>query len=102
MAIKKQYSQDKTICKVTLTLPKNIAQQFDTIAVVGDFNHWDAKANHFAAVANGDRVVSIELEANREHQFRYLGNGEVWLNESEAEKTVPSPYGDARNSVIIA
>ena len=101
MAIKKEYSKDKTICKVTFTLPKDFAQQFDTIAVVGDFNNWDPKANQFVVTANGDHAVSIDLEGNREYQFRYLGNGEVWLNETEAEKTVSSPYGESKNSVII-
>ncbi len=101
MAIKKEYSKDKTICRVTFTLPKDIAEQFHEIAVVGDFNDWGSKVNRFAVTENDVHGVSVELETNKEYQFRYLGNGEVWLNETEADKTVSSPYGESKNSVII-
>lgn len=101
MSIKKEYSKDKATCRVTFTLPAEMAEQFDEVAVVGDFNDWNPKANLFAVKGNGEHSVAIELEANKEYQFRYVGNGEAWLNESEADKSVPTPYGDAQNSVII-
>jgi len=101
MAIMKEYSNDKTTCKVTFTLPREMAEQFDEVAVVGDFNNWDPKANMFVLKENGERSVSVEVEANNEYQFRYFGNGNVWLNESEADKTVPTPYGDSQNSIIV-
>jgi hypothetical protein len=47
MAIKKEYSKDKSVCKVTFSLPREVAMQFDEIAIVGDFNNWDPKANLF-------------------------------------------------------
>jgi len=101
MAIKKEYSNDKTICRITFTLPVEVAEQFDEVALVGDFNNWDHKANIFVLKDNGERSVWLDLEANKEYQFRYLGNDDVWLNESEADKAVPTPYGDSQNSVII-
>jgi len=101
MAIKKEYSKDKTACKVTFTLPKEIAEQFDEVALVGDFNNWDIKANLFSTVKEGLRSVSVELETNKEYKFRYLADGQVWLNESDADKHVPTPFGDSENSVII-
>lgn len=98
MAIKKEYSKDKTICKVTFTLPKEVAEQFDEVALVGDFNNWDHKANSFTL--KNKKSITIELEAGNEYQFRYLADGEVWLNESEADKHVATPYG-SQNSVLV-
>lgn len=50
---------------------------------------------------DGVHSVAIELEANKEFPIRHLGNGEVWLNEAEADKTVSSPFGESKNSVVI-
>jgi 1,4-alpha-glucan branching enzyme len=100
MSIKKVYSKDKSVCKVTFTLPKEIAEQFEQVTLVGDFNNWDPKANLFSAVKAGFHSVSVELESNKEYQFRYLADGEVWLNESEADKHVATPYG-SENSVLV-
>ena len=97
MAIKKEYSKDKVTCKATFTLPKEIAEQFEEVALVGDFNNWDHKANLFTKKKN---VITIELEAGKEYQFRYCGGG-VWLNESEADKHVLNPFGDSENSVVV-
>jgi len=99
MALKKKYSKDKTACKVTFTLPKEIVEQFDDVAIVGDFNNWDHKANLFTAKNKGK--VTIELKTGKEYQFRYCGGEKVWLNESDADKHVLNPYGDSENSVII-
>lgn len=101
MAIIKEYSKDKTICKVTFTLPKEIAEQFEEVALVGDFNNWDPKANLFSTAKEGIHSVSVELETNKEYKFRYLADGYIWLNESDADKHVPTPFGDSDNSVII-
>lgn len=98
MAIKKEYSKDKKTCKVTFTLPKKIAEQFEEVALVGDFNNWNHKANRFTTKNN--ESITIELEVNKEYQFRYLADGEVWLNESEADKHVATPYG-SENSVLV-
>ena len=40
MAIKKEYSQNKSECKVTFILPKELTDNFNKISVTGDFNNW--------------------------------------------------------------
>ncbi|MHB1686737.1 MAG: early set domain-containing protein [Ignavibacteriaceae bacterium] len=59
------------------------------------------KANLFTVAKKNVHSVSVELEANKEYQFRYLANGQVWLNESESDKHVLTHFGDSENSVII-
>lgn len=101
MALKKKYSKDKKICNVTFMLPKEICENFEEISVVGDFNNWDPHQNKFSH-RNSDGSSSIELVLNsgKEYQFRYLCDGQLWLNEPEADKHSLTHFGDAKNSVV--
>jgi hypothetical protein len=40
------------------------------------------------------------LEPGHDYQFRYLVDGETWLNDPAADKYVPNPFG-SENSVVI-
>ena len=52
------------------------------------------------ALKAGGFSATLELEQGKEYQFRYLIDGESWLNDDEADKLSPTPFGDAQNSVI--
>jgi len=41
------------------------------------------------------------LQAGNEYHFRYLCDGQTWLNEPEADKQSLSHFGEAKNSVIM-
>ncbi len=102
MAIMKTYSQDKKVCQVTFTLPKEVSENFKEISVVGDFNNWDPNQNKFSLKnPDGSSSVEIALEAGKEYKFRYLCDGQTWINELEADAHVPTHYGDSKNSVIL-
>jgi hypothetical protein len=48
---------------------------------------------------NGKFKVTLDLEPNREYQFRYLVNGSQWHNDWDADRYVANPFsGD--NSVV--
>lgn len=102
MAIKKEYSKDKIICQVTFRLPKKISQNFKEICIVGDFNNWDPN-QHRLSHKNSDGSFSIELTlaAGKEYKFRYLCDGQTWLNEPEADAEVLTHYGNSKNSVLV-
>jgi hypothetical protein len=51
--------------------------------------------------SDGSSSIEIALQAGKEYQFRYLCDGQIWLNESEADKQVSTHYGDSENSVLI-
>jgi 1,4-alpha-glucan branching enzyme len=102
MLLKKEYSSNKKKCKVTFFLPKDIADNFNSISVVGDFNQWDPHANLFSEKeADGSYSVAVILEANNKYQFRYLADGIHWFNEAEADGEVESYYKGSKNSVIV-
>ncbi len=100
MALKKEYSKNGEICKVTFIIPKEVAENFNTISLVGDFNEWNSDANHFVETEkNGDYSVTLELPAGRKYQFRYLADGVHWFNEEEADGEVQT-YVGSYNSVL--
>ncbi|MHB8871481.1 MAG: isoamylase early set domain-containing protein [Candidatus Doudnabacteria bacterium] len=102
MAIIKRYSNDKNICHVTFILPKEISENFQQVSLVGEFNDWDIHKNKFShKSSDGSFIVDIDLTAGKEYQFRYLGNGEIWFNETEADKQNVTHFGDSKNSVVI-
>ena len=102
MAIKKEYSKDKKVCRVTFILPKEICENFEEISVVGDFNNWDPHQHKFSHNnSDGSSSFELALEAGNEYKFRYLCDGQTWLNEPEADAEVLTHFGDSKNSVLV-
>lgn len=102
MAIKKTYSEDKKSCKVTFTLPVFFEQNFEVASVVGDFNNWNANSNILTKDnKTGLYSAIIELDAGREYRFRYVVDGQTWINDPEADKFEPTPFGDSVNCILI-
>lgn len=94
----KKYVKKKTVCKVTFYTPAAI--EAETIHLVGDFNDWDEQATPMEALKDGRFKATLDLDAGREYQFRYLVNATEWHNDWEADKYVPNPFiGD--NSVVM-
>jgi 1,4-alpha-glucan branching enzyme len=101
MTIRKQYLKTKPICKVTFKIPAKVGNSAKSANIVGEFNNWSFTANPMKKMRNGAFSTTLELEKGRGYQFRYLLDKNKWENEAEADKFVPSPYGDSENSVII-
>jgi 1,4-alpha-glucan branching enzyme len=97
----KEYLKNDQACKVTFRLPRIAAPDAKSVCIVGDFNNWSIHAHPMRKLKNGDYTITIELEAGREYQFRYLIDEVRWENDWQADKYVRSPYGDSDNSVVI-
>jgi 1,4-alpha-glucan branching enzyme len=101
MALKKQFFKNKPVCKVTFSFPVEAANDAREVFVIGDFNVWDKSAAPMRKLKDGSFILTLELEANKEYQFRYLIDGERWENDWGADKYVYTPLGDCDNSVVI-
>jgi 1,4-alpha-glucan branching enzyme len=99
--LKKEYAKSGKSCKVTFILPPEAAPKARAVALVGDFNNWDKAATPLRKKPDSGWEVSLVLEAGREYHFRYYVDGSAWENDWNADKYVPSPYGDSENSVVI-
>ena len=100
MSITKKFLKSKPVCKVTFKLSKQQVNGASFIHLVGDFNQWDKAAKPMKALKNGGFTANLDLEQGKAYQFRYLVDGETWMNDEEADKMAPTPFGDAHNSVI--
>lgn len=100
MSLKKQYLKTKPVCKVTFRLPAEAAGEAECVSVVGDFNNWDLDATPMKRKRDGSFEAVAGLEKGFEYQFRYLIDQCRWENDWDADKYIPSPFGDTENSVV--
>jgi 1,4-alpha-glucan branching enzyme len=101
MPLQKRYLKTRHASKVTFKLPKDAAPHAATVTLVGDFNDWDPAATPMTRLRNGDFKVTLDLEPGREYQYRFLIENEVWENDWEADKYLPSGFEGADNSVVV-
>jgi 1,4-alpha-glucan branching enzyme len=96
--MKKEYLNEKLVCKVTFVLPEAI--QAESAYLVGDFNNWNPVNAAMQKQTDGHFSITLNLDKGREYQFRYLVNSNEWHNDWTADKYVSNPFnGD--NSVVM-
>ena len=95
--LEKKYLKSKPVCKVTFTLAATSAE---SVHLVGDFNDWDEQATPLKRLRDGRFKTTLDLENERQYQFRYLVNGDEWHNDEEADAYVANPFG-GEDSVVI-
>lgn len=101
MSIEKKYLKTKPICKVKFVLDKETVTGAKKVNLVGDFNGWDKEATSMRKQKDGRFATTIDLEKDKEYEFRYVIDGVKWQNDTSADKYIQSYVGDADNSVVI-
>jgi 1,4-alpha-glucan branching enzyme len=101
MAINKKYFKSKPTCKVTFSMDDQPKDSVKAVHVVGEFNNGSISANPMKRLQKGGFSTNLELEKGKEYQFRYLLDNTHWDNDPKADKSVPTPFGDSFNSVIV-
>jgi 1,4-alpha-glucan branching enzyme len=99
MSIKKQFLKSKPVCKVSFRLDAADASGAKKVQLLGDFNNWDKSTEPMTALKSNDFTATLELEAGKQYQFRYLIDGEIWKNDSQADSFVSNSFGE-ENGVI--
>jgi 1,4-alpha-glucan branching enzyme len=88
----------KTKCKVTFELPDGI-EGAQEVYLAGDFNDWNERSTPMDKKKGNKFSITVDLDLNREYQYRYLVNGKEWHNDWHADKYASNPFsGD--NSVV--
>ena len=100
MALVKQFSKTKSVCKVTFTLPSEVVENAKKVALVGEFNDWNSTATLLKKQKDGQYKASVELPVGSEFQFRYLLDGENWINDEAADKYVANEF-TTDNCVVV-
>ena len=97
----KQHHENGTKCTVTFRLLREMAKNARNVTIVGDFNGWDESKSPMTRLANGDFVITMELESKREFSFRYLIDGHRWVNDWYADKFVRNAKGSKYSVIIV-
>ncbi|MDX1941531.1 MAG: hypothetical protein SFU99_13315 [Saprospiraceae bacterium] len=98
--LKKQYLKNKPLCKVTFSLPLEAAPDATEVRLLGDFNGWQWEQGRVMKLSKAEYTVTLELESDRQYEFRYLIDNYAWENDWEADGYVPTPFG-VYNSILI-
>ncbi|MGQ0814799.1 MAG: isoamylase early set domain-containing protein [Gemmatimonadota bacterium] len=94
MVKKRRFAKDNVV-KVTFALPADAARE--SARVVGEFNGWEG--TQLERQKDGTWKTTVSLSPGREYEFRYLVDGERWLNDPAADGYRHNPWGED-NSVI--
>lgn len=97
--LKKQYLKNKPTCKVTFSLPKEAVNGGSEVRVLGEFNNWTWEQGVPMKATKAEYKGSVELDAGRQYEFRYLVDGTTWVNDWAADAYLSTPYG-VENSVV--
>lgn len=94
--LKKRRSRTEDVVRVTFSLPGET--EASTIVVLGDFNAWQP-GQALARRKDGTWRATLTLQPGRSYEFRYLADGERWLNDPRPDALVPNLFG-SENSVV--
>lgn len=101
MSMTKKFLKSKPICKVYFKVPKEAVDSAKKVNLVGDFNDWSLSRTPMKRNKDGSFSVQLDLETGRDYQFRYVVDGETWINDWEADRYEFNPVGNCENSVIV-
>jgi len=86
------------VVRVTFTLSNTTWA--DRITLVGDFNDWNRTSHVLRRDREGRWTLTLDLEPARVYQFRYLLDGQTWINDDQADAYVSNLHGTS-NSVVV-
>lgn len=99
MSVKKQFLKSGKTCKITFRLTKDEVENAENVMLLGNFTDWEGEPISMKKLKSGEFTTVVSLPANQSFEFRYLVNGEQWMNEAAADGYVANLLG-TENCVI--
>ena len=94
--LKKKYFKTKDECEVTFELD---AADAESVALVSEANGWQP-VKMSKRRKDGIYYAKVRLPKESRFQFRYLVDGDTWINDSAADAYVANEFG-GENSVVV-
>lgn len=95
--LKKNFSKTGTVCRVTFKYENE--EQAVNAALAGEFNDWSLTQTPMKKLKDGSFSATLSLPAGQSYCFRYVLDGNIWVNDSGADDYAPNEYGEV-NSVL--
>lgn len=100
MSLSKDFSVKSPLHKVTFEISAEKVNGVSAVALLGDFNEWNSLSHPLKKQKNGNFKTTIELEGGRSYEFRYLLDGQYWLNDEQGDAYVWSRVSADENFVV--
>ena len=72
-------------CKITFSLPAEIVADATSGLLLGEFNNWNKEQGFsLKRSKDGSMKTTVELEAGKSYEYRYLLDGGRWVNDLNA------------------
>ena len=84
--------------KVTFELPAEYAGEM--VCLCGDFNSWSAEAAPMTKRKDGRFSTTLTLPQGQAYRYRYLVDGERWVDDPAADEYVDNGFG-TKDSVVV-
>ena len=94
--VQKTYYKTKEYCKVKFSFK---VEDAETIEILGLNSDWKNSVI-MSKKKDGSFSADVNLPKDSTHEFKYLVNETLWVNDPEADKEVPNVFGGS-NSVIV-
>ena len=94
--VQKTYFKTKDYCKVKFTFSLENAE---TVEILGLNSDWE-NSIIMSKKKDGTFTSDVSLPKNTQHEFKYRVNGNLWVNEPEADSQSPNGFGGS-NSVLV-
>ena len=95
--LQKTYYKTKDYCKVKFSLKPELAETVEIRGLNSDWQHAIAMSKK----KDGSFNAEINLPKDSNHEFKYLVDNALWLNEPEADAEVPNAFGGSNSMVSI-
>lgn len=99
MSLTKKPLKSRPVCKVTFSLPSDVANGAQSVILAGEFNGWSVDTHPLKRKKDGTYAITLDLEPDQQYQFRYLIDGERWENDTEADAYIANDQG-SENSIL--
>lgn len=97
--LSKSYSKTGKICRVTFKYSN--PQKAETAVLAGEFNNWSLQENPMKKLKNGTFSLTLSLQSGNAYPFRYVLDGESWVNDEGADSYVPNVHGEDDSVVDV-
>ena len=94
--VQKTYFKTKDYCKVKFSFK---VEDAETVEILGLNSDWENSVL-MSKKKDGSFSADVNLPKETRHEFKYLVNETIWLNEPAADSKAPNVYGGS-NSVIV-
>jgi len=84
--------------KVTFELPAEYAGE--QVCLCGEFNSWSPDATPMTKRKDGRFSATVSLPQGQAYRYRYLVDGERWVDDPAADEYVDNGYG-TKDSVVV-